>query len=377
MKSTELHFVCDTYNNQSIKNAERSRRAEQGYQKIKIYGDEQRTPKQWKKFLQCGENKNNLLEYFFQRWTTSAKNIIENVTIITTHGHKCHAIKLNDTVLDVTEIKDLESTQEEADTRILLHAAYASKSCSDLVIRSPDTDVFVLALAFCPQIDGHLYFHTAKGRETHITDISKLHSHLGEDKCHALVGLHAFSGCDTVSALYKVGKAKAYKKLCSKPEYLRLFQELGASFTPSSDLCEALEVFTCHLYEQENCKEVNVARAKLFKAGKCSERDLPPNKDCLHKHIQRASYQAAVHRRSLECMPDIPPPVNHGWKMAGDGYEVEWMSLPPAPDAVLALVHCGCQKTQCTKGRCTCKQHDLPCTDLCQCLMCENRPSTD
>lgn len=86
-------------------------------------------------------------------------------------GHKCHAIKLNDAVLDVTEIEDLETTQKEADTQILLHAAYASKSCSDLVIRIPDTDVVVLSLAFCPQIDSHLYFHTVKGRKTHITDV--------------------------------------------------------------------------------------------------------------------------------------------------------------------------------------------------------------
>lgn len=34
--STELHFVCDTYRNQSIKNAERS-------QKVKIFGDDQKT----------------------------------------------------------------------------------------------------------------------------------------------------------------------------------------------------------------------------------------------------------------------------------------------------------------------------------------------
>src|SRR4029434_931486 len=58
---------------------------------------------------------------------------------------------------------------------------------------------------------------------------------------------------------------------------------------------------------------------------------LPPHQDTLHTHIQRASTQAAVHRRSLECYPDIPPPINHGWKMAGELYEVDWMSLPPAP----------------------------------------------
>ena len=96
-------------------------------------------------------------------------------------------------------------------------------------------------------------------------------------------------------------------------------------------------------------------------------RDLPPNKDSLYKYIQRANFQAAIHRRSLECRSNIPPPKNHGWKMAGDSYEVDWMTLPPAPEAILELVHCACKKkNNCVKGRCTCKLHELPCTDLWQ-----------
>ncbi len=56
-KTTEFHLVCDAYRNQSIKNAERSRWAEQRCQKIKIYGDDQKTTKQWRKFLACGQKK--------------------------------------------------------------------------------------------------------------------------------------------------------------------------------------------------------------------------------------------------------------------------------------------------------------------------------
>ena len=122
---------------------------------------------------------------------------------------------------------------------MLLHAAHASKTWTNIVM-SPDTDVFVLALSFCSHINANLYFHTVKGRESQITDLSKLHSHLGQEKCDALVG--PFSGCDS--------------------------------------------------------------QATWFKSGRCSERDLPPNQDSLHKYIQRASNQAAVHRRSLECYPD-------------------------------------------------------------------------
>ena len=62
-------------------------------------------------------------------------------------------------------------------------------------------------------------------------------------------------------------------------------------------------------------QDINKARATMFKSGKCSERDF------MQKHIQRASYQAAVHMRSLECYPDIPTPINHGWKRVGELYD--------------------------------------------------------
>ena len=117
-------------------------------------------------------------------------------------------------------------------------------------------------------------------------------------------------------------------------------------------------------------QDINKARATMFKSGRCSERDLPPNQDPLQKHITQASYQAAVHRRSLECYPDIPPPINHGWKMAEELYEVDWMSLPPAPEAILELVRCSYKKTNCVRGKCTCQ---VPRTNLCKCINCDNR----
>src|SRR4029434_7946741 len=131
------------------------------------------------------------------------------------------------TTVEIQELKELKTIQEEADTRMLLHAAHASKTWTTSAKTNwqcdshhgtwqqmpchldEDTDVFVLALSFCSHINANLYFHTVKRRESQITDLSKLHSHLGQEKCDALVG--PFSGCDTVSALYGVGKLKHTK----------------------------------------------------------------------------------------------------------------------------------------------------------------------
>ena len=58
-KCKRVDFVCDRYPHESIKNLERHRRAADGIQLIRIYGDRQKTPRLWKKFLSSGENKRN------------------------------------------------------------------------------------------------------------------------------------------------------------------------------------------------------------------------------------------------------------------------------------------------------------------------------
>ena len=49
--SSRVDFVTDRYLDASIKNCERSRRAAAGYQHIEIFSGDQKTPRQWKKFL--------------------------------------------------------------------------------------------------------------------------------------------------------------------------------------------------------------------------------------------------------------------------------------------------------------------------------------
>eukprot|EP00794_Sanderia_malayensis_P011521 gene11521-12714_t len=50
---------------------------------------------------------------------------------------------------DQDEVSDLHSLQEEADTRLFLHVKHAElNSYSNFVVHSPDTDVFVMAIAF-------------------------------------------------------------------------------------------------------------------------------------------------------------------------------------------------------------------------------------
>ena len=56
------------------------------------------------------------------------------------------------------EVSGLQSNQEEADTRIILHAAHAAAECYRAVVVTPDDiDVMVLCLAFSAGISCILF----------------------------------------------------------------------------------------------------------------------------------------------------------------------------------------------------------------------------
>ena len=97
-----VDFVCDQYPAQSIKNCERECRAMGGTQVIHITRPDQKTPKQFKKYLANGRNKELLIEFLFQCWTRCDPGILGNVLLVVSHGEVCHSIVVNDAVVAVT-----------------------------------------------------------------------------------------------------------------------------------------------------------------------------------------------------------------------------------------------------------------------------------
>ena len=56
-------------------------------------------------------------------------------------------------------VSDLKSTQEEADTKIILHALHATGRGANVInVFSPDTDVFVLLINWYPQLPTKIFF---------------------------------------------------------------------------------------------------------------------------------------------------------------------------------------------------------------------------
>ena len=63
-----------------------------------------------------------MIEFLFQCWTRCDPGILGNVLLVVSHGDASHSLVVNDAVVAVSEVPDLFSDHEEADTRLLLHA---------------------------------------------------------------------------------------------------------------------------------------------------------------------------------------------------------------------------------------------------------------
>ena len=145
-----------------------------------------------------------------------------------TYGEKC--VCLNDN----QGVPALYCTQEEADTRIILHAKHASDRYRDVV---------VLAIAFSKDIDSNILVKTAVKDKARIICIERIIAKLVKRfslknisyTTDAILGLHAFTGCDTVSAFWKKGKVRHLKLHLTNDQYIFPGALLGNEWTVSEN----------------------------------------------------------------------------------------------------------------------------------------------
>ena len=95
--------------------------------------------------------------------------------------------------------------------------------------------------------------------------INKLVHSLGDSVCIALVGMHANTDCDTLSAFAGRGKMGALKLMKSEKTYLEAFSDLGHICNISPDLFEKLQEIIRIMYvPATHTSEVNKHRYQKF-----------------------------------------------------------------------------------------------------------------
>ncbi|KAL8595212.1 hypothetical protein ACOMHN_043365 [Nucella lapillus] len=223
--SDRLDIVFDTYKKLSIKYNERTNRSVTSGMRIQNIVSGQKI-KQWRKFLSQESNKVTLIKYLVQEW--------ENEKYFQKLGrlHKGMCVTCEDkcyrfSAIQRREVPELQSFHEEADGRLILHATHAAED--GYGVKAP------------------LYQKSGSGTRTQLIDVSHLASTLGPAVCNALIGMHTYTGCDSVNSFVGKGKLTALKILKSDQAVQKAFADLVKDWKISPELFEKLEEFTCKL----------------------------------------------------------------------------------------------------------------------------------
>ena len=305
-------------------------------------------PVNWKSFLRSDENKKDLFHYLAESMPALQ---LPGVEIITTSGVDVLSSSL-------VETEGLTScNHEEADTRIFIHVKHASaKGLKKVLIRTVDTDVVVLAIAYARKLElQELWIAFGVGNHFRYLPIHKITTSLTQQQCEALPFFHAVTGCDTVSYFAGKGKKTAFQAWKSNPEVTEIFCVLSSSQdTVYEEQCHALERFVVVMYSRM-CphQTLNEARQVLFAQGNKSIENILPTQAALAQHIKRAAYQAGhVWGQVLGPMQELPSPAEWGWQQSPERWSPKWTKLAEASKACSELVSCGYKRA--CRGLCKC-----------------------
>lgn len=117
--------------------------------------------------------------------------------------------------------------------------------------------------------------------------IEKIVQSLGSTICSCLLALHCFTGCDTTSSFFKVGKKSAFDVLKKNIVDLKKLSQL-----PLLSHDEALEIVTrlvLLLYKNKDKKiqKLNDLRIKLATTTNKPSAELPPTEGAFYQHFLR------------------------------------------------------------------------------------------
>ena len=255
----------------------------------------------------------------------------------------------------------------DADTTIVKIALNFSKT-EPVTIFADDSDILCLLLHHCKSVESlHKIYLTSMTKrvdcQRECYDIDQIIGSTAEHVINNILFAHAFTGCDTTSAIHNFGKTSIFRKLEAK------------------DLCNAANIF---YHDDKSPDEIGNASIRFFQLLHSSTSNLqqirkqkyeeminsdrahigpsvlPPSPRAAYYHGLRVYHQVRIWR----CLSEIDlDPLNWGWKLNGFMYSPIATDENTGPEDILKVVRCGC-KNSCS-SRCSCRKMGLHCTSSC------------
>ena len=145
-QTKRVDFVTDCYHENSVKSFERCRCSVAST--VLLSGPETKTPRDWKLFMSNDENQTHLMKLLLSEWRRPKYAVrLDGRQLFFVCGEERICLTSNNGILaKARPEEDLFTSQEETDTRMVLHCQHIAEyyPTSVIIVRSPDTDVLVL-----------------------------------------------------------------------------------------------------------------------------------------------------------------------------------------------------------------------------------------
>jgi len=172
------YLVTDQYQDDSLKVYERQRRPASGSIGIQLSRRDQKRPKHFKKYLNDGVNKVDLVKFFFKDWSDLErfKIIISERVIFVTVESECYQLRVKESKVVSRRELSLCSNQDEADTKMFLCCQHATQPDENvnICISTVDSDVAILAVYYKERIRCNLYAEIGSKGKKRILAISNI-----------------------------------------------------------------------------------------------------------------------------------------------------------------------------------------------------------
>lgn len=289
-KAKRIHLVFDTYNTNSLKNAERKRRGDFTVD-FKVSGA-RKVPK-FKEFIKSSSNKQSLLNYLTNYFLEKGPSLLDNEEeIIIAGGFKntesCFLITKNG---KPQNLERLNSNQEEADTRIILHVLNDLPTYNAILVKSVDTDILILLIYYyciIPEMNGHnVFMQLGHSKNTHFVNVSEIVANIGQKVCIKLLAAHCLTGCDTTNALYKIGKKTAFDVLYKHVDNLEDLERLPELSEENAVNVSQQYILLLYKNNMPEIRNLNELRYRLTQSTNRSASELPPTDDAFKQHLKR------------------------------------------------------------------------------------------
>ena len=205
--------------------------------------------------------------------------------------------------------------------------------------------------------------------------ISGIQRGIGDMK-GVLLAIYAFTGCDTLSAIYKKGKITPYRKAQANDALRAKLLVFSDPKADPSAVADAGKHFLLAMFGAKNTEDLDSFRYLCYLKAIAKQSihslfnlaTLPPTSAAARQHSFRTYHQVQ------QWLNEKKNPLEWGWKKIGEHLRPITTARPAAPQDLLSLTVCAC-KDECVRN-CECRKSGLNCSSMCDnCsgLECDNR----